>query len=331
MRHDMILRTTKALRLIVAGVFTCLLLFSSGFANGAPGMFTVGVVCEVKTLLPVFEGFKAGVNKLGYVEGKDVKYLVSITGGNKKETAAEVKGLLTQKIDLLLTIGNQTAMTAKEVVKGTDIPVLATACMNPVESGLAESINHPGGSITGVMVPKIMPKALEWLKIIIPDLKKVYLPYNPDDEASETALIGVDQIASRLGITIVYGKIHSVEEVVRAIENLPKDIQAVLRVSSPTLAPQIDKMRMAAIKKGLPVGAISQLEKEEALVVFSSDLYETGNQASRLANQIHLGVKPSDIPFEVSEAYLTINLKTAKKLGLKIPDDILSQAKTIIR
>jgi len=157
------------------------------------------------------------------------------------------------------------------------------------------------------------------------------VPYNPDDEASETALIGVDQAASRLGITIVYQKIHSTEEAVRAIENLPKDVQAVLRVPSPTLAPQIDKMSMAVLKKGLPLGAISQLKKEEALVVFSADLHEIGNQASRLANQIHLGVKPADISFEVSEAYLTINLKTAKKLGLKIQDDALSQAKTIIR
>lgn len=327
----MIIGSTRVLKPAMTCVFACLLFLSPAGVNGMPVGFTIGVVCEVKTLLSVLEGFKTGMTKLGYVEGKDVKYIISVTGGNKKEIAAKTRVLLAQKADLLLTIGNQAAITAKEITEANGIPVLATACMNPVESGIVKSLNYPGGSVTGVMVPKIMPKALEWLKTIIPGLKKIYVPYNPEDEASETALFGIEQAASRLDLTIVCKKINSAEEAIRDIETLPKDIQAILRIPSPTLAPRIEEISRAAIKKGLPLGAISSLEKEEALVVFSADLYEIGMQASRLVNQIRLGVKPSDIPFEQSEAYLTINLKTAEKLRIKISDDVLAQAKNIIR
>jgi putative tryptophan/tyrosine transport system substrate-binding protein len=328
----MIIRARVAMRLTIIWIFACCLLLSeSKLANSAPEIFTIGVVSDVKTLLPVFEGFKTGIAQLGYTEGKNVKYLLSESSANKEDLTTSIRRLLLKKIDLLLTIGDLSALIAKESVKGTNIPVLATACMNPVESGLVESINHPGGSVTGVMVPKIMPKALEWLKTIIPDLKKVYLPFNPDDEASEVALIGMNQASSHLGITIVYHAIHSAEEVVRAIENLPKDIQAVLRIPSPTIAAKIDEVSRAAIKKRLPMGSISQLNKEEAPIVFYVDLYEIGEQASRQAYQIRLGVSPSEIPVESTDAYLTINLKAAAKIGLTIPDNILAQAKTIIR
>jgi putative tryptophan/tyrosine transport system substrate-binding protein len=293
-------------------------------------IFTIGIISDVSSLSPVLEGFKAGIVQLGYIEGKDVKYLVSDMDGNKKELTAEIRKLLAKKIDLLLTIGNQSALAAKEVVKGTGIPILAASCRRPVESGLVESITCPGGNITGVMLANSAPKTLEWMKTVIPGLKKIYVPYNPDDEPSRASLIGIEEVASTLGVEIVYHKIHSAEEAIRAVDNLPEDIQAVFRVPSPTLDLRIGELSNAAFKKGIPVGAMYPLDKD-ALIIFSADFHEVGKQASRLAYQIRQGVAPSTIPIESSEVYLTVNLKIAAKIGLTISDEVLIQAKTVIR
>jgi putative tryptophan/tyrosine transport system substrate-binding protein len=325
----MICRARVAVRLATVFVFA-LCLFLSASSNGNPRMFTIGVVSDVQALSPVLDGFKAGIAKLGYIEGKDVTYLVGEERRNKKELAAEVRGLLSKKIDLFFTIGNQATLAAMEAIKGTDMPILAAPLRKPVESGLVESINHPGGNVTGVLTSDCSLKTLEWMKTIIPGIKKVYLPYNPDDKPSKAALIGIEQTASRLGITIVYHEIHSIKEAIDTLENFPQDIQAVFRVPSPTLDERIGDLSNAAMKKGIPVGAMYPLDRD-ALIIFSDDFYEIGKQAARLAHQIRLGIRPSEIPIESTDVYLTVNLKTAAKIRLTISDDVLFQAKTIIR
>jgi putative tryptophan/tyrosine transport system substrate-binding protein len=294
-------------------------------------LFTIGIVNSVPVLSQTIEGFKAGMTELGYVEGKNVKYIFNgLLENNQKIIDAEIKNLLSQNIDMLLTVGNESALRAKKAVEGTGMPVLVSSFHRPVESGLIASMTRPGGNITGVAGLDRAAKALEWLKIIIPGLKKVYLPYNPDDAVSVISIAGLDKAASQMGIELVFQKVHSVEETVTAIKNLPKDIKAIFMIPSPTLNSRNSELSQAAIKRGLPMGANLSLNKE-VLATFATDLFDIGKHTARLADQVRLGAKPADIPFETSDVYLTINLETAEKIGLTIPDDVLAQAKTIIR
>jgi putative tryptophan/tyrosine transport system substrate-binding protein len=309
------------------------LLVTAGLVcNKTPArIFTIGIVNNVSILSQSVNGFKAGMAELGYVEGKNVRYIhKGIIDNDQKVVDDEIRNLLAQNIDILLTIGNGVSLRAKNAVEGTDMPVLFCACNKPIEAGLIESMNHPGFNITGVAVADSTAKALEWLKIITPGLKKVYLPFNPDDEVSIVSLSGVDEAASKLGLELILNKIRSVEEAVAAIENLPKDATAIFRIPSPTLDSRNNELSHAAIQKGLPMGARLPLDKE-VLLTFATDLYDVGKDTARLAHQIHLGVKPMDLPVETAETFLTINLKTAERIGLHIPDDVLTQAKNIIR
>jgi putative ABC transport system substrate-binding protein len=316
--------------IIGAVVFIVMLIAPEG-CRAPVRLFTVGIPCQIPIEAPILEGFRAGMTELGYVEGKNIKYIYSrIPEMKDKVITAKIKELMAQDIDLLLVLETEVALPAKEIVKGTDIPMLFSANIKTIENSLVESLRHPGGNLTGVRFAYTNSKALEWLKMIVPGAKKIYLPYNPDDAAITGELSGLYETASQLGIELVTGKIHSVEEAVQVIETLPPDVNAVFRMPSSTLNERNIELSQAAIKRRIPMGA-SLLLDEDVLVTLTCDFFNIGKQTARMANQIKQGVKPADIPIETSEVYLIINLKTAEKIGIQVPDDFLAEAKTIIR
>lgn len=296
-----------------------------------PKTFTIGVINNVSIHNPAIDGFKTGMAELGNVEDENVIYIYNgIVESDPATIDAEIENLLTQDIDLLFTLGIPATLAAKQAVAGTGVPVVFGAVVNPVGNGIVESIFHPGGNLTGTQVGTEIPKALEWLVTITPEARKVYVPYNPEDKVTVANLTGLDKVPSQLGIELVLGEVYSVEEAVAAIESLPEDINAIFRIPSPTLDPRNNELSQAAIKHGFPMGAGLPLD-EAVLITFATDLFEIGTQTARLAHQILQGAKPADLPVETAEVFLTINLKTAKAIGLDIPGEILLRADTIIR
>jgi putative tryptophan/tyrosine transport system substrate-binding protein len=294
-------------------------------------IFTIGVVSNVALETPVWLGFNSGMTERGYIEGKNLKYIIkNVPENNEQNIDNAIKELLNQNIDLILTLGKEVDLRAKELVKGTDMPVLFGSGPWPAEIGLVQSLNHPGGNLTGVQGVDCVPKALELLKVIIPDLKRVYLPYNPDDVVSTDYLPGLNKAASQLGIELVFHKIHSVEEVVTAIKIRADDLAAVFMIPSPTLNNRNSELSRAAIEQGIPMGAGLLLDKD-VLITYTNDFFDDGKKLARLAREIINGKKPVDIPVETAEVKLVINLKTAEKIGVHIPDSVLAQASTIIR
>lgn len=324
------MKAFASLRIIVLFIVTSLVLTACD-GTRAQKPFTIGVVNYVSILTPTIEGFKVGMAELGYIEGENVTYIYhGIVEPKPEAIDDEIKNLLAQDVDMLFTIGNLPSIMAKQAVAGTDIPVVFGSMMNPVEEGIVVSLRQPGGNVTGVTNGQGASKALEWLVMITPDTRKVYVPYNPDDNISVSFLAGLDKVPSQLGIELVLHEVQSVDEAVAAIENLPEDVDAIFRIPSPTLDPKNSELSQAAIKRGLPMGAPIVLD-EAVLLTYAADFFEVGRQAARLAHQIHQGVKPADLPVETAEFFLTINPKTAEAIGLDIPDDILEQADTIVR
>ncbi len=308
-----------------------LLLTACGGGAQTKDTFTIGVVSYVPVLTPVFEGFKAGMADLGYVEGENVTYIYNgLVEPSPQAVDAEIENLLAQNVDMLFTVGTLPTVQAKPAVAGTDIPVVFGPITNPVGRGLVESIAHPGGNLTGTQSGGEIPKALEWLVTITPEAKKVYVPYNPDDAVSVDILGALAEVPSQLGIELVIEEVHSVEEAVAAIESLPEDVDAIFRLPSPTLDPKNNELSRAAIKRGLPMGAGLPLD-EAVLLTLTVDFFEVGKQTASLADQIRQGVKPADLPVQTGEIVLTINLKTAETIGIDIPDELLRQADTVIR
>jgi len=221
---------------------------------------------------------------------------------------------------LLLTLGGSFVdFRAGELANERQIPVLFGSSPRPVEAGLIESISYPGGNLTGVQGLDTTPKAMEFLKDILPGMNKVFIPYNPDDLVSVDYLPGVKNAAAQLGVELVFQEIHSVEEGITAIENMEEDVDAIYMLPSSTLNNRNNELSRVAIKRKIPMGTGIPLD-EDVLVTFCGDFFDVGMKLSRMVKDIFGGKKPADMPVETVGTKLTINLKTAEAIGIQIPE-----------
>lgn len=306
-----------------------MLLVAAGCNKTRTKTVTIGIAAIAPMNIPIFVGFKEGMAEFGYIEGGTVKYCYKrVPQGDTENIDAGIKTLLDQHVDIILTLEGEVSLRANELLKGTDVPHLFGVVPKPVEIGLVRSLKQTGGNITGVKPPYTAGKALELLSRITPGNKRVYVPYNSDDPTSNRDLSELLDDAETLGIELVLSDSSSVEDVVQTIENLPDDIGAVFMISSLTFNPKSDELTQAAIRRGIPTGA-SLLLNDDVLITFTGDFFSAGHKAARLAHQIIQGIKPEDLPVETAEAKLIVSLKTAEKIGVHVPDDIIVQATTV--
>ena len=320
-------RRSAPIPLVICLSLTSLLWTACG-GTTPPKTSTIGVVNFYAALEPVLAGFKDQMVALGYVEGNNVTYIYHGLLENDPEVlGGEVKRLLDQKVDLLLTMGTPPTLAAKRA--GPSVPMVFASVMNPVKQGIAQSVSHPGGNMTGVQVIDGAPKAMEWLLKLVPGTKTVYVPYHPADRVSVTTIEPLPEAAARLRVKLVLDAVHTPEEVMTAIETLPKNA-AILFIVTPGLESHMSAMRKLAIARGIPIGAYA-LSVEDTLFTYGTNSAGPGQQAARLVDQIFKGKKPADLLVETAEFFLGINLKTATAMGLDIPDEILRQADAVIR
>jgi putative ABC transport system substrate-binding protein len=318
------------LRHILCLMLTGILLTACGGTTPAK-IYTIGVVNYVPALAPVFEGFKARMTELGYVEGQNVTYIYhGVLAPDRALLEHEIKRIMDQKSDLFLTLGTLPTLAAKKVLQGTDIPVVFAPVINPVEEGVVESISRPGGNVTGIQNGDTIPKALEWLHIVAPHATKIAVLYHPNDNVALTAITPLPALVAALGVELLLIEAQSLEAVRAAIADLPKDV-AIFLVPTPSLEP-LGTLTEAAVQRGLAVGVNNiRYLQSGGISMFGADYFAMGQQAARLADQVLKGAKPADLPVETAEYFLKINLKTAAAIGLDIPDEVLRQAHSVIR
>ena len=292
--------------------------------------YTVGVVNFTSSLDPALEGFKVGMAALGYNEGKNIVYNYAGPVGHLDALQHAIQDLMAQEVDLILALSTPAALQAKQSIKETEMPVVFLS-NDPVESGIVESISHPGVNFTGIEVRGFVPKELKWLLTIVPDTKRVFVPHNPDDGSSSLGLEDLNTAATSLGVELVVYKARTAEEMKAGIAALPEKVDAILLLPDNLVISLIDDFVAAAIELKLPLVSISWAEVQSgALISFGFDFFESGKQASHLADRILKGNKPADLPAETAEYFLSINLQTANKLGIEISTDVLMQATNVI-
>lgn len=315
-------------------VITCLmviglLLAACGITQ--PKTFTIGVINLTPALDPVLEGFKDGMTERSYVEGENVTYIYEGPTGSIDKLDAVAQGLVEADVDLILSITTPASQAAQRATVGTDIPVVFVPVTDPVAAGIVQSLRHPGSNVTGITTGGSEEVRLQWQLKIAPNIKKVFIPYNPDG-SSKASLAATEAAAAKLNIELVPQVATTPDEVTAVIETMPEDVEAIFILSDGFMESQADKLVEAAVEHGLPQSSTNLgLVEAGILFAFGHRPYSIGQQASRLADQVLQGAKPADLPVETSEFFLAINLQAAGAIGLEVPYNVLEAADTIIR
>jgi putative ABC transport system substrate-binding protein len=237
-----------------------------------------------------------------------------------------------QDIDLLLTAGVDATRAAREA---TDrIPIVFVGGSDPVALGLVKGFARPGGNVTGVtdLDIELTPKRLELFKDIIPGLHKVLLPYDVSDRYTAAQLPAYRAAARRLGVVLVERPVRTQAEAQAAIGGLRTgEVDGIL--APRFLALNIPGFMLeATARQAIPTMFHDGYFVEQGgLASYSASRYQSGRQAARLADRILKGVPPADLPVErPTRLELAINLRTARALGLTIPQAVLLRADRVI-
>lgn len=281
--------------------------------------------------VPWVEGLKAGLAELGLKEGREVLFEHRFTEGNLGALPAAAQELVRAGVDLILASGEQATEAAKAATQ--TLPVVFVNVGDPVAAGVVRSIARPGGNITGVssLRAELIPKRLEVLKELAPAVRRVWIIYDVSDAEAPPLVRKAEEAAPRLGVELVVRPVGTVQDLARALAALgPGDgVMVQGRATVLDISTQIVKAsRSARVPTIFPAAFWLQWG---GLVSYGPDYYAVGHQAARIVAKILRGAKPGDLPVEgANRIDLAINLKTAKEIGLTIPQSILVRADQVI-
>ena len=270
---------------------------------------------------------------LGWVEGKNISIEYRYAEGRHDRLPDLAADLVRLKVDVIVTTATSDALAAQKATKA--IPIVMVAAGNPVANGLVESLARPGGNVTGLsqMLQELSGKRLALLKEVVPKLSHVAVLWNPQSASATLNWKENQQPARQLGI-----ELHSLE--VRSPNELDKAFEAATRARAGALAILPDPVITTNLKQIVDFAARSRLpsiyqssEFADAggLVTYGPDRADLFRRAATYVDKILKGTKPGDLPVEQpSKLELVVNLKTAKAIGITIPQSVLFRADKVI-
>ncbi len=283
---------------------------------------------------PTRDSFLQGLRDLGYIEGQTI--LIEWRYAEDKpdrfpELAAELVRL---KLDVIVA-ANATALGALRRAT-TTIPIVMAAAGDPVASGLVDSLARPGGNITGLsqMNPDLAGKRLELLNEIVPKLSRVAVFWNPQDQMSTISWNELQPPARSLGVQLQSVEIRSSGDFDKAFEDATRARAGALAIMpAPVFVTNLNRIADVAAKRRLPsIFHVKEFVDFGGLVAYGTDRSELFRRAATYVDKILKGAKPADLPVEQPTKFkLILNLKTAKQIGVTIPQSVLFRADKVIR
>jgi putative tryptophan/tyrosine transport system substrate-binding protein len=279
------------------------------------------------------EGLRAGLRDLGYVEGKNIVIEYRWAEGQTDRLASLAAELVALKADLIVTSGGTPpALAAKQAT--TIIPIVTSGVGDAVGIGLVASLARPGGNVTGLSdpVPELYVKRVELLKEAVPGVGRIAVLANPTTR-TPAALKPLESAARSLKITIHRVDVQRPDEFERAFATMAeRRLDAVMITQDRLLNVNVKKIADLAAKNRLPSSGTRDFAEAGGVIGYGMDFAGNNRQAARFVDKILKGAKPGDLPVEQPTKFeLVINLKTAKALGLTIPQSILVRADEVIQ
>lgn len=299
-------------------------------------IFHIGLLQMAPVVSQNMDGFKAGMDELGYRDGENITYSYRDAQGDLEKLKEYAKELVDLKPDMIFVNTSPATLAVREATKGTDIPVVFSMVADPLSAGLVSSVQSSGNNLTGTSCAyiEIAPKRIEVLRDVAPNIKKVLVFYRPEDKSGGACTDKIIARGKELGLEIIPFKISKKEDIEAELKILkPGDVDAVMDPGDSMVSSAVDTIIRYANQLKIPYMALSKGEVDKgATVGYAVDYIDLGKQTSLIANQVLVGIKPTDIPFEEPRRwFFAINLKTAKSIGLEVPQKEIEKADYVVR
>jgi putative ABC transport system substrate-binding protein len=276
--------------------------------------------------------FVQRLHELGWIKGRTVAIESRWTEGRAERAAEIAAEFVRMKVDVIITTGTTNVIVAKQATSA--IPIVFAAAGDPVGTGLVASLGRPGGNVTGLslMATDLAGKRIELLRDIVPGLRRLGITGN----VSNTVVVlemGQAQAAARtLGLDVVTSEIRKAEDIAPAFEPFKGRADAVFVVLDPLIHRNQILIASLALRARLPtMHGLRDLVEAGGLMSYAANFSDLFRRTAELVDKILRGSNPGDIPVEQPTKFdLVINLKTAKALGLTIPEPFLLRADEVI-
>ncbi len=279
------------------------------------------------------EVFAQGLREHGYVAGKNVILDERFAEAGTDRLPEAIRNLLSRKPDVLVVAGSQAINAAKAAT--TTVPIVMVSVADPVGQGLVASLARPGGNITGnaILAEVLVTKRLELLWEVIPKAKRVAYVANPTNQSTPAVVSQLRAAARALGIDIVLFNASTIDELEEVLKDAARQRVDALMINQDVMS-FIFRKRIAESISRIRIPAMhgfSETVVEGGLISYSASTLEFYRNAAKFASRILKGAKPGDLPIELpTKMEMFVNLKTAKALGIAIPQSVLLRADRVI-
>ena len=299
-----------------------------------PRIGWLSVASRTPEVSHLIEAFLQGLRDLGYVEGQNIAIDWRFAEGRPERLPGFAAELVALKVDVIVTPNPAGTQAAKQATR--TVPIVFINEGDPVASGLIASLARPGGNVTGLSATaglEIVGKRLELLREIFPKVSRVAVLRNPTNPDAALGSREVEQAARTLGVQLQTLDVRGPNELDSAFAAMTRDRAGALLVSGDTMF-TLHRARIAslAVQSRLPtVAGIREMAEAGLLMTYGPRLSDHFRRAAAYVDKILKGAKPGDLPGEQPTTFeLVINFKTAKALGLTIPQSVLLRADQVI-
>ena len=288
------------------------------------------------TTAPAYAGqlgtLRTSLRELGYIEGKNLVIETRFAEGNYDRLLELAADLVRLNVDVIVTAGSNATHAAQKAT--TAIPIIITATTDPVGSGFVKSLARPGGNITGFSssIGDTVNKNLEMLISIVPKLSRVAVLVNPVNSSHPRLLKSIQAAANKTGLTVLAVEAQSVPEIETAFSTMARQkAEAVIVTNDALFLQQGRVIADLALKHRLPSASRRAIVEVGGLLSYGAVGGYTYQRVAIYVDRILKGAKPADLPVEYPAKFeLLINVRTAKALGLTVPQELLLRADKVI-
>jgi len=279
------------------------------------------------------DALREGLRELGYIEGQNIVIVYRYAEGKYERLPVLAADLVREKVEVIVGAGAPAISAAQKAT--TTIPIVIGTAGDPVGTGFAKSLAHPGGNITGLsdLSSDLGSKLLDLLASAVPGLSHVGVLTNPGNSSHETILVSIRAAAGKIGVKILHVTARSLQEIESALSAMAKEkVKAVIATADPLFNNQMPRIAALALKHRLPsISGFLPFVEDGGMLSYGPDFSANFRRAAAYVDKILKGAKPGDLPIEQSARIgMMINLKTAKALGIKIPQSLLLRADRVI-